>query len=1182
MAERQWTTQQEQSITATGGTVLVSAAAGSGKTAVLVERVIRRMTDPVAPVSVDELLVVTFTRAAAAEMRQRLSDALAEKMLAEPDNSLYQRQQLLLPQAHISTVHGFCTRLLQQQAVQAGLPVGFKVAEEAQAALLAAEALDSVLESAYRRQEPAFLALAGQLNSHKNDSGLREAVQLAYQFMQAQPFPGRWLKAQLDAYTQVKPLEKTLWMQPVLRELAMLLEAACLLSRRAADYAQTEGLEPYLDVLPAEYKRLESLREMLPTADYDTLYRAVTGFGFDRLPPVRTKDAVAAEYKELIKDLRARVKDKLSRAAALFCGTEEECREDLAAMAPLAEALGQLVEQYTDRYTALKRQQKLLDYNDLEHETLRLLLDEETGRPTPLAEELSTRFAEIMVDEYQDTNAAQDALFRALSRQEQNLFMVGDVKQSIYGFRQAMPEIFTQKRDRFSPFDGEDPVYPATITLENNFRSRREVTDTVNFLFRQLMQRSLGGVAYEGSEELTCSARYPSENTDDHRTAWLLLDTAAGEESVSAETAEIALIAGKIRELVGSATVQDKEGTRPLQWRDVCILLRTRKAMTRFAAELSRLGIPTASEAGGSLLATPEIRATLSLLRVIDNPLREVELAAVLLSPLYGFTPDDLARLRLSGGRQTALYTLLEGYSRPDGEKEAALSARCGTVLADLRRYRTLAVSLPADRLLEQIYRETGLEAVYAARPGGRQRVANLRQLDRVARSFEQGGFRGLSAFIAYVDRLEEQGKDLPTGSIQRQDGVRLMTVHGSKGLEFPVVFLARLSGRGNNDDARRKLLFHTEAGIGLRLWDEEENEKHTTLPFVGVQSARRLDEGAEELRVWYVALTRARERLYLVYSAKDMDKKLEKLAAEVPVGPRLLPETVLRASSPGDLLLTAALRHPDFVPHRPSGPDSLPAETGWVVERCVPTSATAEEAAQRTDPVPDAALVALLQERLAYRYPYEALLGVPAKLAASQLSHEAMSREHIATARPAFLQQEGMTAAQKGTALHTFMQFGDYGRAEADLPGEVRRLVAVGFLTAAQGEVLPLDKLRRFLSGDLYARMKAAGQVWREYPFTVSVAAGTLTALPEALAGEQVVVQGIADCVFREGDTLTLVDYKTDRVKTGDELAARYRSQLLFYKQALEPLLGLPVGQMLLYSFALDRAVEVKGEPEE
>ncbi|MBQ9859428.1 MAG: helicase-exonuclease AddAB subunit AddA [Clostridia bacterium] len=1176
MSKRVWTAKQEQSITATDGSVLVSAAAGSGKTAVLVERVIRRITHPTAPVDVDRLLIVTFTRAAAAEMRQRLSNALVAKMAEEPENRLYQRQQMLLSQANISTIHGFCTRLLQEHAAQAGLPVGFKVAEETQAKVLAEEALDTVLEENYRRKDGAFIALANQLNSHKSDSGLREAVLHAYDFMQAQPFPAQWLRQQLDAYTAVVPLEKSLWMGPILQELDMLLESACLRAEKAVSLASVEGLEPYQDALRLECNRLHELRERLSDLSYDELYRAVDGFAFERLAAVRAKDAVALDCKEQIQNLRKITKKKMEQAAALFCGTEEECREDLAQMAPLVEALGRLVEQYQKTYTALKRQQKLLDYGDLEQETLRLLLDSETHRPTPLAVSLSAHFAEIVVDEYQDTNAAQDALFFALSRGGNNLFMVGDVKQSIYGFRQAMPEIFTSRRDSYPPYDPAVATYPATITMENNFRSRRQVTDTVNFLFRQLMQRRLGGVEYADGEELVCSAAY-SEGAD-CRAEWLLLDMQQGEEDLTPEQAESHLIARKIRQLLDAATVEEDGVSRPMQWRDICVLFRTRKAMGRFAAEFNRLGIPTAAEAGGGLLAAAEIRTVVSLLRVIDNPLREVELSAVMLSPLYGFTPDEMGLLRLSAGRHTPLYTAVENYSHPEEGREANLCARCAVLLTDLRRYRTLAVSVPADRLLELVYRESGLEAVYAARSGGRQRVANLHRLDQVARSFEQGGFRGLSAFVRYIDRLEEQGKDLPGGSTQRQDGVQMMTVHGSKGLEFPVVFLARLGGKNNNDDARCKLLFHATAGIGLRLRDDEAQEKHTTLPFVGVQSARRLDSAAEELRVWYVALTRARERLFMVYTAKDISKVLAARGAELPDGEQLLPDTVLRATCVGDPLLTAALRHPAFAPLRAVPCRSLPSEQNWWVETCAPASLTAAMVSSATVEA-DEGLAAALRQRFGYVYPYEALQSVPAKLAASQLSHESMSRDHIAVSRPAFLQKEGLTAAQKGTALHTFMQYADLTRAAADLEGETARLAENGFITEAQRNALPTDKIRTFLAGPLFARMAAAQTVWREYPFTVPVMADTLASLPAAMGQETVVVQGIADCVFREGDGLVLVDYKTDRVKTAEELTARYRSQLLFYKQALEQLLCLPVKEMLLYSFALDRAVAVTEE---
>ena len=1174
MSERKWTEQQRHSMEARGGSLLVSAAAGSGKTAVLVERIVRLITDPEHPVDADRLLVVTFTRAAAAEMQQRLSAALADKMAKEPDNLLYQRQQMLLPRAYISTVHGFCTRLLQEFAGRAGLPIGFQVAEDSQAALLASEALDTVLEQAYRRRDPAFLALAAQLSGDRDDGALREAIVSAYNFMQAQPFPDRWLQKQIDAYTAVTPLERTEWMRPILQELDFLLEGAVHYARQTYGMAQDMGLEPYYDALLQEWRGLERLRERLPSLSYDEMRQAVTGYTFASLPAFRTTDPVVKEQRKLVQDLRNnRTKKVFPRAAKLFCGTEEDCRADLAAMAPLVEALGTLVREYTACFTDLKRQQKLLDYNDLEHEALRLVLDPDTEAPTPLAVELSGRFAQIMVDEYQDTNAAQDALFLALSRRGENLFMVGDVKQSIYGFRQAMPEIFTGRRDAYVPYDPAAPVYPATVTLKNNFRSRREVTDTVNFLFRQLMGRRLGGVEYDEQEELVCSAAYDHVP---HPAEWLLVDRAdAEEQGLTPEQAEAQVIAGRIRELMETMTVTEGDGRRPLQYRDVCILLRGHAHIHTYIKELNRQGIPAAAEKGGGFLTTPEIRGAMSLLRVIDNPLREIELTAVMLSPLYGFTPDDLARLRLSEGRRTPLYVACERVAQDAEQPE--LAARCAALLADLRRFRTLAVSVPADRLLETIYRQTGMEAVYAARSGGRQRVANLRQLDQIARSFERGGFRGLSAFVRYVDRLEEQGKDLPAGSTLQQEGVRLMTVHGSKGLEFPVVFLARLSGRGGSDDAK-KLLFHATTGIGLKLVDEEEYEKYVPLPYAAVQSARRLDERAEELRVWYVALTRAREKLYLVYSVSDVDKLMDKLEQSLPEdGGTLLPETVLRAASPGEILLTAALRHPDFRPLRKNArAATIPNDTPWRVEVCFCGDTQTEETAKKRQAV-KRGLAEELCRRLKYAYPYAPLQAVPAKLAASQLSHEELSRRHIAVSRPAFLQAEGMTAAQKGTALHTFMQFADYGAAQTDLPAEIARLTQRGFLTRQQAESLSAERIGTFLQSALYARMTAADRVWREYHFAVTVPAATVADLPPEMAKEQVLVQGIADCVFQEGDRLVLVDYKTDRVKTPDELRQRYRSQMLFYRQALETIFGLPVEEMLLYSFALGDTVEVQ-----
>ncbi len=1175
MSEREWTEKQRQGFEARGGTLLVAAAAGSGKTSVLVERIMQRITDSKEGVDVDRLLVVTFTKAAAAEMRQRLSKALGELVAKEPENPRYQRQQLMLPQAHINTVHGFCQAMLQEQAGRTALPIGFKIVEGAQKDLLSATALDEVMEEAYTRGDPAFLKLAEQLNSDRHDNDLKEAVLKAYEFMQAQPHPAAWLRSQLDAYTAVQPLEKTLWYQPLWQEMCFYLEAAEALASQEAAYTQLEEVAPYRAMAAQDLALIRDLRAMTPDTPYGEVKARLDAYKLPKKVTVRSKDSAVIYCRDRIGALRNEAADLVKSAAKLFPCDEEECRLDLAAMAPAVEALVALVEAYDTKFTAAKRQQNLLDFNDLEHELLQLLMEPESGQPTPLAVELSRRFTEIMVDEYQDTNAVQDAIFRCLSRHEENLFMVGDVKQSVYGFRQAMPEIFNSRRKSYATYDPEHPVYPATVTLEDNFRSRRQVTDTVNFLFAQTMRESMGGVEYDRREALRCGATY-YEDSDDFDTEWLLLDRGQDEEEqVSKEMAEARLIAQRIRRLCRETQVLHDGQRGPVTYGDICILMRNRTHMQVYKDELMRCGIPVVADKSEDILYTREIMTAMALLRTIDNPLREIELTAVMLSPLYGFTPDQVARVRLAGGngRQAApLYTAL---GMVDGEAHPQLAAKCAALAADLARYRALAVSLPADRLLERLMADTGMEAVFAAQAGGKNRVENLHRLDQLARGFEQGEFRGLSAFVSFIDTMQEKKGGLQVMPAQ-PEGVRLMTMHGSKGLEYPVVFLARMFGKRNNDDAKRKLLLHHRCGIGMKLLDEESWNRHIPLPFMGVRSARLLDEQAEDVRLLYVAMTRAKEKLIIPYTDGDIRAKLAACMPLVMEQTALLPHQVAHANSTGDWLLAAAMRHPDFVPVRPDDVTSLPTNTRWQVrlESLQPVEILTE--GPTAPRAVDAAWVNTLRERMAYTYPYLPLSQQPAKLAASEASHRAMSHDYIAKARPAFLQKEGMTAAQKGTALHTFMQFADLAAAATDLPAEVSRLTQGAFLSAPQAEALEQDRIRTFLGSTLYRRMAASPDCRREYPFRVLVAVGSLNDLPPSMAQEPVVVQGIADCVFREGDGLVLVDYKTDRVKAPAELVERYCTQMAFYKTALEPLLGLPVKEVWLYSFHLGQAVPV------
>lgn len=1172
--KREWTKEQRYGFSVHGGSLLVSAAAGSGKTAVLVERIIRMITDPDKHIDVDRLLIVTFTRAAAAEMRQRLSDALSKKMAEEPDNQLYIRQQMLLSQTNISTIDSYCVRLLQEFAAQTDLPVGFRVDEGTQTGLLISRALDTVLEESYRGQDHAFMQLARQLCGDKGDYALRQAVLTAHEFMQAQPFPQRWLNQQMDNYTAVKPLAETPWMKPILTQLDYLLEGMARLAQGALDVALQCNLPNYVLALQEDVNYISRLHSGRQTMTYDELYQALSNLNVTAVKPAQYKEAAQLDGLERVKALRGILMKRVKAAKKLLPFTEQQCRDDLAKSAPLIEALCTLVNRFTACYTDLKRQQKLVDFSDLTHQALKLLMDPETDTPTPLARQLSLRFDEIMVDEYQDCNAAQNALFRALSRDENNLFMVGDIKQSIYVFRQAMPEIFAGRLAAYTPYtEGGD--LPAVITLGNNFRSREDVTESVNFLFRQLMSEQLGGVEYGDDERLIFSAQ-DYEPSKKCQTEWMLLDKRDAVDVTEAEM-EARQIAARIRRMMQEMTVldRDEEGNpiqRQLEYGDICILLKKRTNYAAFIKEFERAGIPLSTDKGESFLSTPEVSALVSLLRVIDNPLQDVALSTVMLSPLYGFSPDDMAQVRLIGGKYTPLYVAVEQAAN---QAQPALAGRLSAFLKQIRRWRTLASTLPAADLLETVYRDTAAQAVFAARKGGQQRVANLQLLDRMARGYEQGEFRGLSAFVRHLDYLEENGSKVEGGAVLCQDSVRMMTIHGSKGLEFPVVFVARLCNQKSNETD--KLLFHNHAGIGIKLVDEERHVSHTPLTFTGVATAKQVDEASEDLRVMYVAMTRAREKLILVHSMSNPEKALLTAASEAAGNEPIRPDTILSAVSSGQYLLAAAIRHPDFITVRPYGfHDSLSCKVNWTVSCPDPIeqveAVTEEQAVAQADP----ALVDTLRERMAYRYPHEALFGVPAKLTASQLSHHRMQKKNITAARPAFLQEEGMTAAQKGTATHTFMQFADYAAAHSDLEGEIARLTAAGFLTASQADCLNRERLSTFFEGELYRRMADARQVWREYSFAVNVDADTIADLPAAAAKEQVLVQGIADCVFAEEDGLVLVDYKTDKVKTPEELADRYRSQLLFYKQALEQLLEQPVKEMLLYSFALGEVVEV------
>ncbi|MBR2338927.1 MAG: UvrD-helicase domain-containing protein, partial [Clostridia bacterium] len=728
MAARSWTTEQRHCIDDRGGTLLVSAAAGSGKTSVLVERLIGRITDPVSPTDLDRLLVVTFTKAAAAEMKQRIAAELTKRIAADPQNLHLQRQQLALPRAAISTVDSFCTNLLRDNSYLLNISPRFKVAEEQQLLLLRHEALTETLNECYREKSADFLELAAMLTNGKNDKLLLSTVEKLYTFIQSHPYPEEWLTETQAIYDDTLPLGDTIWGKLVRTQIEDELQKCLNLCRCAASLCQndTQLCANYLPALQLDAHILKDLLEQVRGSfAWDTVFSQLSALTPSKVKTIR--NCADESAKQRVSALRDEMRAQMKGLSKLYLGTEEQCRGDLRDTRRLIAALYDVVRRFSLRFSDKKAAQQYLDFNDIEHYALELLTTtDDAGNhvPSAFARELSSQYDEIMVDEYQDTNATQDALFSALSKNESNLFYVGDVKQSIYGFRQAMPELFVRRRTTYAPYTAG--THPAVIVLGNNFRSRLQVTDSVNFLFRQLMTEQVGGIPYTKEEELVCSAAYTE--AAEHETECLIVDgDQAKQYGLDKDVAEARVIAARIRDLRGNLPITENGDTRPADYGDFCILLRSKKGhAVAYRDELERLGIPVSLDSDNGFFDTAEIRLAVSLLRCIDNPTLDVSLTAVMLSPLFGFSPDDLAHIHLL--RPSAcLYTgVCAMRHNPDHPELAVL---CERFIAQIEQYRTLAATLTVDALLRRLYEDTALPEIMMTRVGGAARRENLQAL---------------------------------------------------------------------------------------------------------------------------------------------------------------------------------------------------------------------------------------------------------------------------------------------------------------------------------------------------------------------------------------------------------------------------------------------------------------------
>lgn len=1177
-----WTTDQQHAIECCKGSVLVSAAAGSGKTTVLVERVIRRLTDEDNPCSAEDLLIVTFTRAATAQMREKIGAAILKRLSEDPTDRHLRRQYMLLPFAKICTIDSFCNDLVRENFHALGISPDYSLLDNETAVIMKNDVCEAMLERAYEEDsDGSFSGLSDMMSSGSSDEDFAKLIIKMYDISTAYPFPDLWLDSLIEEYSQ-PDINKSCWGGIIKKYVCDMLDYCVSSSNDMMTAMESDSIvaDAYGAAVQSDINMYAELREKV-NRDWDEALEAfntVKYMGLGRVPK-----GYESETKNAVMTARKKLKDLLKKVPNIMCVSSGEHSEDVRLMRGPVAKLIELVKQFGREYSAEKDKMNSADFSDILHRALNLLaVSDGSGGyiKTDLARELSSHYVEILVDEYQDINEAQDMIFRAISADENNLFTVGDVKQSIYRFRQAMPEIFLRRRGTTHSF--ESGKYPLGITLGSNFRSRVGVTSCVNYIFRQLMSTEAGELEYDDSEALNAAAEYPERDTPDCE-LHVVTDKGNRADTLEAQARYVArYIDRTVRE--GKTLVTKGGALHPASYGDFCILLRTAKNVSSvYANALSERGIPVFSPETGGFFEAAEISFILSLLRVLDNPVQDIPLAAVMLSPLFGFSAGELADIRasakerLEAGETEPLYRSVAASADEGDEKAAAF-------LKKIESLRRLSLTLSAGELVRRVCEETGFDAIAGAMPDGERRRLNIGLLCDYAEKYEAAGNLGLSGFIRFIDKVARTSGDLATAArpSENADIVRIMTVHQSKGLEFPICIFADMQHAFNERDNTESVLISSSAGLGMKRRTEDGISVYDTASRrAAVITSERMGR-SEEMRVLYVALTRAKENLVMVTSVPNPEKGLAKVAVECGIGERANPFAVLRMNNFSDLVLMALMRHPAADELRKlSGidvPIFLPEKDRFRLKVVVSDSESfMTESANEQKIAAKPVFFNEVQARLDYSDPRSVLSSVPAKRAASDGSERGINREYFASSRPAFMSSGGLTPAQRGTATHKFMQFSDYAAARADIESELARLVDGGFLSEDEGKAVNIGAAKRFFMSPLAERIFASDNVMREKKFAALFPAKFFyPELTGEAAEEKIVVQGIADCVFVEDGELVIVDYKTDTGVDAEALLDRYSAQLEIYREALSQALGMPVKETLLYSFFMNSTVKV------
>lgn len=1211
MAEVKWTNEQLQAIQEKDSNILVAAAAGSGKTAVLVERIIHKIIDE--QMDIDKILVVTFTNAAASEMRERILEAIYKKLEENPENVHLQRQIILLNKASICTIHSFCLDVIHNHFYEIDLPSNFKIADTAEIDLLKQEVLDDLFEQKYTENDKDFIELLENYTNYRGDEALQELVLKIYKFIQSSPFPIKWLQEKLELLKiEDKDISQTIWGKLIIQAVEDDIQESIM---------QLETVKSKMALYPEMTKFYQKicedliiLKDLQNYNSWDELYIKLLNFNFSKWP---VDKKVTNDLKEDSKEIRDKVKKHIKeKTAKLLSCSQEQAVKDLKIITPILEKLANLVTEFTKNFAEKKKEKNCIDFNDIEHFALKILLDE-NNNPTEVAKKYKEKFEEIAIDEYQDSNLVQEAILTSISKGN-NIFMVGDVKQSIYKFRQARPELFLQKYDEYKNKEEKAQEDNLKIQLFRNFRSRQNILNITNLVFESIMSKELGDINYNENEYLNYGANYPEPEEiknyagiaeldiidlkeDESITAFEGEEDEEEQEKVEDDVLEAKFVANKIQELLNSdyMVFDKKQGYRKIRPKDIVILLRATSNLSPiYEKELSDLELPVFSDTSGTYLDTVEIQTILSVLKIIDNPLQDIPLVVVLRSSICNFTDNDLITIRLTDRNCNFYEALIKTRIICDGD----LKDKIESFLEKLEKWKSISQYMPLDEFIWQIYLDTGYYQYVGLLPNGAMRQANLKTLFEKAKQYEKASFKGLFNFIQFIDKLKKQNGDLASAKLigENEDVIRIMSIHKSKGLEFPVVFLCNSHKKFNMQDLNDIILLHQDIGFGPTIMDTTKKIKYSSIAKDAIKLKMKQETLSEEQRILYVALTRAKEKLYITGRSKDFtkyvqdkNKVLEMYESEnIKLDAKLMKKAnsyldwimyvylfnqgrtitlkgeqyklsdiiTLNVSNKKDLLKTLAKE--EVVEQI-----DLKEKIGQILKN------KSDEENKKSDQA--------LKELLEWKYDYIVDTTLPTKSSVTKIKQEKIKLEEMLKGieseeveykksyTPKFMQEDKkISNAEKGTLVHLCIQRLDERKDYElkDIQNMILNLVEKEIITKNEADAIDVNLIYQYTKSQLFEELRQAKEVHKEQPFYINIPAKDVVSEAEN-SKKNILVQGIIDLYYIDkNDNLVLIDFKTDYISNEsnakEKILEKYKVQLEIYKTALEQALGRKVNK--------------------